>query len=158
MPSGIKRLGSRGVFARRAAQLGVELVRATRQVEQEAAEKARQGLTLNVYGTIPGHYSRTWALFISLRSSSQSSGGQATITLEDGAPYASFIEFGTGPSAISQQQLDQYLASLPPGRLMTFGRSGQAYMLPGPYIGPAVWYARARMQAELRAVLVRLWR
>ncbi|MFC6662973.1 hypothetical protein [Deinococcus multiflagellatus] len=75
----------------------------------------------------------------------------------DRANHASFVEYGTGPHALTPAQLAGYLEALPPGGLLRFGRSGRAYLLPGPFIGPALFAARYRTHQRIRQLLQELW-
>jgi len=156
--SQILRRGSKTVLARRATQLQAGLGAIAPKVAKEGEHHARRGAYLNVYGTVPGRvYQRTNTLFNRIHSSGSASGGQVVVTLGDSAPYASDVEFGTGPHQMTQAQLDAHLKSLPPGGLLRFGRTGQAYMLPGPYIGPALRLVQYRTQQEVQYLMRRLW-
>ncbi|SMB93305.1 hypothetical protein [Deinococcus hopiensis] len=158
MTGRLVRKGSKTVFARRAAQLQTALDAIARKVAAEGERHAQRGAYLNIYGTVPGHvYVRSNHLFNSIYSNGSAVMGAVLVELGDRADYASDVEYGTGPYTLTQQQLDAYLKTLPPGGLLRFGRTGQAYMLPGPYIGPALQLVRYRTQVEVRDLMRRLW-
>lgn len=152
----IERKGSR-VIRKRAALLSSALTPIAKQGERAALLHARRGLELNVYGTVSGEYDRTGHLRTELFADSVANAGTLGITVGDRAPYASEIEFGTGPYELNQAQLQAYLDALPRGGLLRFGRTGQAYLLPGPYVGPALMFARTLTRERLNALTVALW-
>ncbi|GGR31482.1 hypothetical protein [Deinococcus ruber] len=116
-------------------------------------QQAQRGLTANVYGTEPGKYRRTKRLKFSTYKDGQYSGGVLRVILGDTAPYADKIEYGTGPHELSPAQLQQYLDVLPRGGLLRFGRSGKAYLYPGPYIGPGLIFARYRVREGVALIV-----
>lgn len=152
----IERNGSR-VVRRRAALLSSALTPIAKQGERAALLHARRGLELNVYGTVSGEYDRTGRLRSELFASGAANAGTLGIVIGDRAPYASAIEYGTGPYELNEVQRQAYLDALPRGGLLRFGRTGQAYLLPGPYIGPALMYARTLTRERLMALMVALW-
>lgn len=149
--------GSKGVFQKRADALRQNLKALAQQGARTAELKARESLMVNVYRTERGGYRRTRNLFRQVYAEGEASRTSLGIHVGDRAEYASFVEFGTGPYALSEQQLKAYLDALPPGGLLRFGRSGKAYMLPGPYIAPALFYARHLTHVRARALLRELW-
>jgi len=116
-------------------------------------QHAQRGLQANVYGTAPGAYRRTHRLKYSTYKDGTYAAGLLRVVLGDTAPYADKIEYGTGPHELSPAQLQQYLETLPKGGLLKFGRSGKAYLYPGPYIGPGLIFARYKVREQM-ALLV----
>lgn len=150
--------GSAGMFRQRAEQFRKRLPEIAQAGAKDAELHAKRGLVINVYGTEPGeHYVRTGLLLREVYASGQANGSSLGILVGDRAEYASDIEYGSGPHALTPQQLERYLNTLKPGGLLRFGRSGQAYLLPGPYIGPAIHYARYRTAERVRALMRELW-
>lgn len=154
----IIRKGSAGVLDKRAAKFRLRMAGATSAVQQYGLQKARDGLMLNVYNTASGRYVRTGHLLDSLGADSSFLGDMARVSLQDTALYASYIEYGTGVHAMSRSALESYLNQVPSGNLVTYGRSGLAYMMPGPYILPAIWAVKYSMLAEVRRIMRDLWR
>lgn len=136
------------------AQLPALVARVAAQGQQHAA----RGLQANVYGTAAGRYRRTGRLRGELFSSGQYAAGQLHLQLGDRAPYASLVEYGTGTTRITDPALQHLLAGLPPGGLLRLGRSGRAWMLPGPYLAPALAFARWRLVTQVQALMVRTFR
>ncbi|MFC6751474.1 hypothetical protein [Deinococcus aquaticus] len=110
-----------------------------------------------MYGTVAGEYDRTGHLRTEVFASGAANAGTLGLVVGDRAPYASEIEFGTGPYELNEAQRQAYLDVLPRGGLLRFGRTGQAYLLPGPYIGPALMFARTLTRERLIALMVALW-
>ncbi|UQN04864.1 hypothetical protein [Deinococcus sp. QL22] len=152
----IKR-GQRNVFQRRAALLSASLGLIAADGARSAELQAKRSLNLNVYGTLPGQYTRTNNLLNQIYASGQANLGTLGILVGDRAPYASEVEYGTGPHELSPAQLQAYLDTLPRGGLLRFGRTGQAYLLPGPYLGPATVFARTLTRERLRTLMLTLW-
>lgn len=129
-----------------------------------AAENARffgqdhalRGLFLNVYGTEPGAYERTFFLASQIYSSLQVSATTVTVTLGDKADYAEKIEYGD-PASVSDVDILARLNGMPPGSDLSYGRSGVKWRLPGPYITPAILAAQYKLHAEVEALVKRLW-
>ncbi|GGL18308.1 hypothetical protein [Deinococcus radiotolerans] len=158
MKGKVKR-GSAGVFRQRAEALRKNLPALATQGARTAELHARRGLMLNVYDTVRGeHYRRTRTLLKSIYAHGEANGSSIGIQLGADAPYASVIEYGSGPMGLTPEQLNGYLEVLPPGGLLRFGRSGRAYLLPGPFIGPALFAARARTHQRVRQLMQDLWR
>lgn len=157
MKSQLKRKGSRSVFKRRAAQLQAGLPIITARVTQEGIRHAQRGAFLNIYGTTPGAYERTSKLFGQIYGYGQAAGASIRVELGSNAPYSSFVEYGTGSARITPHQMEAMLETLPPGNLLRLGRSGQNYMVPGPFIGPALWLVRHRAHWEVQYLMRRLW-
>ena len=67
------------------------------------------------------------------------------------------MELGTGPYELSEAQLAAYLDDLPRGGLLSFGRSGKAYMRPGPYVGPAMQLARTLTRERFVKLMEGVW-
>lgn len=156
MKATVKR-GSKGVYAKRAKALTRELPRIAAASALEGHAQAQRGLAANVYSTTPGNYRRTGLLLSQVYSGGTAGPVSLTIELGDRAPYASNVEYGTGPYELSAAQLEAYLQVLPPGGLLRFGRSGQAYLLPGPYLGPGLRFAQFKTHERLQALLQKLW-
>ncbi|MBZ9715489.1 hypothetical protein [Deinococcus multiflagellatus] len=150
--------GSASVFRKRAQALQRNLGAIAQQGARTAELHARRGALLNVYQTAPGEYRRSRALLRHIYASGHASGSVIGIQVGDRANYASFVEYGTVPHALTPAQLASYLEALPPGGLLRFGRSGRAYLLPGPFIGPALFAARHRTHARIRQLLQELWK
>ncbi len=121
-------------------------------------QHAQRGLQANVYGTAPGAYRRTRRLKYSTYKDGLYAAGVLQVILGDTAPYADKIEYGTGPHEFSEAQLKQYLEVLPKGGLLKFGRSGKAYLYPGPYIGPGLIFARYKVREGIAAVVQKAFR
>ncbi|WP_147364010.1 hypothetical protein [Deinococcus cavernae] len=158
MKAEIKRRGSRTVLRRRMAQIQTQVDVIAQRVAKEGERHAQRGAYLNVYSTVVGQgYLRTRHLFDQIYAVGHGAGGQISVTVGDYASYASEVEFGSGPFALNAAQMEGYLKALAPGKLLTFGRSGQKYLLPGPYIGPALHLVQYRTQWEIRDLMRRLW-
>lgn len=149
--------GSEGIFARRAQQLSKGLNAIAKQGARTAELHARKGLVVNVYGTERGKYRRTRNLLYKVYADGHASRTSIGIQVGDKAEYASNIEYGSGPHELTPQQLNGYLEVLKPGGVLRFGRSGKAYLLPGPYIGPALYYTRLLTTQRVRALMRELW-
>lgn len=156
MKGRVKR-GSAGVFRKRAEALKKNLPALATQGARTAQLHARRGVMLNVYDTERGEYRRSRDLLRSIYANGESNGSSVGIQVGASAPYASFIEYGTGPMGLSPEQLNGYLEVLPPSGLLRFGRSGSAYLLPGPFIAPSLWAARYKMQFSYRSHLEVFW-
>ena len=156
MKGRVKR-GSAGVFRKRAEALRKNLPALATQGARTAQLHARRGVMLNVYDTERGEYRRSRDLLRSIYASGAANGSSVGIQVGASVPYASFIEYGTGPMGLSPEQLNGYLEVLPPGGLLRFGRSGRAYLLPGPFIAPALFAARHLTQQRARQLLQDLW-
>lgn len=156
MTAKVKR-GDRRIYQKRMALLQAALDPLAKQGASTAEIHARRGLMLNVYNTVPGEYDRTKNLLRSVYASGQGNGATLGILVGDNANYASLIEYGTGPHEMSPAQLQQHLEVLPKGGLLRFGRTGQAYLLPGPYIGPAIIYARTLTRERLHTLMQSLF-
>lgn len=156
MKGRVKR-GSAGVFRKRAEALRKNLPALATQGARTAQLHARRGVMLNVYDTERGEYRRSRDLLRSIYANGEANGSSVGIQVGASAPYASFIEYGTGPMGLSPEQLNGYLEVLPPGGLLRFGRSGRAYLLPGPFIAPALFAARHLTQQRARQLLQDLW-
>lgn len=155
--AGFKR-GSAGVFARRRQQLSQALQRLAEQGADDAELHAKKGLMLNVYGTARGRYERTGHLLGQVYADGHANSTSLGVQVGDRAEYASQIEYGSGPHELSPQQLKKYLDVLPPSGLLQFGRSGKAYLLPGPYVGPAIYLARLRTTQRMQVLMQELWK
>lgn len=119
---------------------------------------AAEGLTRSVYGTVPGRrYVRTGTLARSVTVRVLSRGANVTLELLARAPYASLVEYGSGPSPLNEVQL-RTLAEALPGSPLVFGRSGQKYLLPGPFLLPAAVGALERAKKLFEQSLVKHWR
>lgn len=156
MKGRVKR-GSAGVFRKRAEALSKNLPALATQGARTAKLHAQRGVRLNVYDTERGEYRRSRDLLRSIYANGEANGSSVGIQVGASAPYASFIEYGTGPMGLSPEQLNGYLEVLPPGGLLRFGRSGRAYLLPGPFISPALFAARHLTQQRARQLLQDLW-
>lgn len=157
MKSKIQR-GSQGVYTRRAKALSQQLGNIARQGAVDGRAHAQKGLQLNVYGTPAGNrYVRTSHLMNRLYVLHQVSRTSLSITLGNQASYASQIEHGTGPWELSDQQLLKHLEGLPAGGYLVLGRSGQKYLLPGPYIGPALFFAQHQTHQRIQELLRDMW-
>lgn len=157
MKMSVKR-GSKGVYGKRARALSRALDRLGREGARDGEAHARRSLAANVYSTAPGNrYRRTGHLLSQIYSAGHGNATSLGILLGDQATYASEVEYGTGPYELSPAQLEAYLVALPPGSVLSFGRSGLAYMLPGPYIGPGLRFAQFKTHERLRALLQQLW-
>jgi len=156
MKATVKR-GKKGVFTRRAALLSASLGLIAAEGARSAQLHAQRSLALNVYATTPGQYHRTGFLLSQIYASGQANAGTLGIIVGDRASYASQIEYGTGRHELSPAQLQAYLDALPRGGNLIFGRTGQAYLLPGPFIGPAAVLARTLTRERLRRLMLTLW-
>lgn len=150
--------GSKGLWKRRARAISRGLNGIAREGARSAELHARRGLMLNVYSTERGAYTRTRRLLGQVYASGQANATSLGIVVGDRAEYASFIEFGTGPYELTEQQLSAYLEALPRGGLLNFGRSGKAYLLPGPYLGPAITFARTLTRERLERLMQEAWK
>lgn len=149
--------GSKGVFSKRAKAIRSNMDALAKQGARTGLLHAQRGLVLNVYGTERGAYTRTRHLFRQLYADGHANRSSIGIQVGDRAEYASDIEYGSGPHELSPQQLNGYLEVMKPGGLLRFGRSGKAYLLPGPYVGPAIHYARLLTIQRVRALMHELW-
>ncbi|KQR37727.1 hypothetical protein ASF71_14700 [Deinococcus sp. Leaf326] len=146
------------MYAKRGKALSRELPRLAAAAAQDGLSQAQRGLSANVYATAPGlRYQRTGQLLRQLYAAGTAGSGSLTVELGDRAAYASHIEYGTGPYELSPAQLEAYLKVLPPGGLLQFGRSGRAYLLPGPYIGPGLRFAQFKTHERVQAFMQKLW-
>ena len=126
-------------------------------VAREAERRAQEGLERSVYGTAPGHvYKRTGTLKRGVSAQFLPRVNSISIQLVSKAPYSSNIEYGQLPT-IAQLALEKY-AELTGGRVITFGRTGLKYRLPGPFLMPATVYALERAKAEFEQALIKNWR
>ena len=67
------------------------------------------------------------------------------------------VEFGTGPSALSARQVQDY-AEVTGGQVLYFGRSGAKYLMPGPFLLPASVWALETAKREFEAICIKHWR
>ncbi|MFC3833510.1 HK97 gp10 family phage protein [Deinococcus rufus] len=151
------RRGHPTLLADRRRALKAALPRLAQRARDTAEAQAQRGLQLNVYGTVEGAYRRTHRLEASVYAAAQVTGGRLNVVVGDRAEYASFVEFGTGPHELTEPQLLAYLQAAAEPRLLRFGRSGQAYLLPGPYLTPAVFIARYQTRQTVQTLLRSLW-
>lgn len=149
--------GSSGVFKDRARDLRRALPALAAQGARTAELHAKRGLVVNIYGTERGKYSRTRKLLQQVYAQGHASGTSLGIQVGDNAEYASFIEFGTGPWALTPEQLNGYVQGMNPGSLLRFGRSGKAYLIAGPYIAPAMHSARHLTHGRMQRLMQELW-
>ncbi|MFC4636994.1 hypothetical protein [Deinococcus hohokamensis] len=150
--------GSRDVLKERRKLLGRNLNALAKQGARTAELHSQKGLILNVYGTEPGeHYRRTRKLLRDVYATGQANSTGLGIQVGNRAEYASLIEYGSGPYELSPQQLESYLEAVPAGGLLRFGRSGKAYLQPGPFNAPALHTARLLTIQRMHQLMQDLW-
>ncbi|WP_309571676.1 hypothetical protein [Deinococcus sp.] len=149
--------GRATLLAQRIRALEQALPRLATRAAKIAELQAKRGLMLNVYGTAPGTYQRTEQLLLKVYAAGQAGAGRINVVVGDQAAYASLVEYGTGPSEFTEPQLLGYLEAMPEPRLLRFGRSGQKYLLPGPYVLPAVFIARHQTRQAVQGLIRTLW-
>ena len=157
MKSRIKR-PQRSLYSKRAKELQRALPGIAQRAAQQGEAHALRALNLGVYSTEPGEYVRTGKARESLRFAADVGRAGIDVLAEDTADYASHIEYGSGPYALSEPQLEAYLKAMPAGGLLNFGRSGKAYLLPQPFVSVGLRKAQGVIQQQLRAEIERLWR
>ncbi|UQN05457.1 hypothetical protein [Deinococcus sp. QL22] len=149
--------GSKGLWAKRAKAISKGLGGLARDGARSAELHVRRGLQINVYATEPGEYERTKLLLRQVYSAGQANATSLGILVGNRAPYATEIEFGTGPYELSEAQLASYLEVLPRGGQLQFGRSGKAYLLPGPTLGPGITFARTLTRERFQRLMADAW-
>ncbi|GAA0508371.1 hypothetical protein [Deinococcus depolymerans] len=147
----------RDLWRRRAREISRALPALAAQGARTGLLHAQRGAMANVYSTEPGQYERTRELLRGIYADSNANASSLGIVVGDRANHASFVELGTGPYALSEEQRQVHLNTLPRGGLLRLGRSGKAYLLPGPFIGPAITYARTLTRERLNAVMADAW-
>lgn len=112
------------------------------QVEGEALGHAVLGAQASVYSTAPGQYQRTQEYLRGFHSSHQATRHTASVSVWNSTDYAGYIEYGVGPHAMTPAQLLQHIGSNP-AQPLYLGRQGAdgRYVLPGPAVWPAAYYA-----------------
>lgn len=121
-------------------------------------ERARDGLERSVYGTVPGRvYVRTGTLRDGVTGGVRASANLLTLSLQSRASYSSEIEYGSGPSGLSEKQVQDY-SEATGGAVLFFGRSGLKYITPGPFLLPASVWALEVAKREFEAICMKRWK
>ena len=122
--------------------------------EAEVLGHAQLGARRNIYDSAPGAYRRTGDLLRAMNVSSSASAGRATVTVGNTASYALAVELGNSPGISVAQDQALSAANRNPEAPISLGRSGRAFTVAGPFIGPAQAYGLYKM-GQLFAAAVR---
>lgn len=147
----------KGLWKKRARAISKGLPGLAKQGARTARLHAQRGAMANIYSTERGAYRRTRLFLRSIYAAGEANATSLGLIVGDRANYASFIELGTGPYELTEEQLASYLEVLPRGGLLRFGRSGKAYLLPGPVISPAMQFARTLTRERFVQLMEAVW-
>lgn len=143
----------RQMFADLDAALGPELNAAALQIAQDADAMVLRALDRGVYLTPEGEYDRTGRLAdgVSVRARPVPAGG-TLIVLENTAPYAAHIEYGTldgfGKAGVSLDDLPRYRSGQ--ATAPYFGRTGAGeWWQPQPHIRPAALWTGWKLERHI---------
>ncbi len=128
-------------------------------MQADAEGLALAALQNGVYGTVPGlRYKRTYDLARSVKVQPVSTVNLARLVISSDAPYARFIEYGTGPNELTDQQIDAYAAAFGSNaQIVRLGRSGRKYTVPQPFIRSTAFWAAREMQRRWVEAATAAW-
>lgn len=148
----------RNLYSKRARGIQRGLPGIAQRAAKAGHAHALRALNLGVYSTEPGQYVRTGEARESLHFRAEANASGIGVLGEDTADHASQIEYGSGPYALSEPQLEAYLKAMPAGGMLNFGRSGRAYLLPQPFVSVGLRKAQGQIHQELKELIERLWK
>lgn len=126
-------------------ELATALPEIAEKVKGETLGHAIIGAQTNIYLTAPGEYERTGDYLRGLRTAAKATRHTVSVTVQNDETYAVYVEAGRDGLSLAMLH---HLAGMQqdPSKPFTLGRSGQKWIIPGPVVTGAQFFALHRMK------------